>query len=711
MQVGIKVDGKILSELSENIPSSVFALNELIKNSYDAKANCVEISLNSRKKELVISDDGNGMSIETIENLFHIGHSEKKYGQLDKETQRRTQGSKGLGFLAIFRFGSNVVWDTKNLNNESLIFSVDFEYLKHLPNISEYKTDVRSSTKKNKGTQITVQLHEEGLRALKRDFEKEQDYQKIIHNFNEPEDFIVKIKKDGNFLNDSNAKNILEQNIQRCLFHVTYDTTTENLQFFRIDLEDDGKKNKKVQIKKLTFLSPKFKDENCKISLDLVIFFNPIRDEINKLFWGINDQLTPLTYVNSNLFQNYLLFDPSIRRSSQSARSLPQMIGFVNIFSEAIEFNSDRTQFLQDQLTDQIKNFLFEINGKIQDIGSEEKKRLLDIDFLKNQKLPSNYFEKTIDELRGNIKSSFSFKDRVEISRKDREVTYTAFGMKKLVAIIEEEVKNQEDDAAPKLQKAKITLKKSEDRIRIHSGQTTLTEYIESANSSAGDDVKAEVEIAVDGMKYPGNILPSIDFACEKKVIFSYHDAHFGLESRRLVLKFEEEGKRPIQGEKTKEKLLSLPVKSTYKVDYHPVVQNLINQINSLETEKYFEVLACSLRSLFELSADTISNSKNYSYVITEPKDLKKRVGEVIVWLTDTGNKRFITAFATRNKLSHDTMRNKFLSDKFSEAVGMTHLGAHKSGDKLKSKTDLQHAADYAAWFIFITNELMKDDQ
>ena len=38
-----KFSGSILKELSEKIPSVVIALNELIKNSYDAGANFVEI--------------------------------------------------------------------------------------------------------------------------------------------------------------------------------------------------------------------------------------------------------------------------------------------------------------------------------------------------------------------------------------------------------------------------------------------------------------------------------------------------------------------------------------------------------------------------------------------------------------------------------------------------------------------------------------------
>ena len=42
-RVPITVSGNILSELSEKIPNNIIALNELIKNSYDAKATKVKI--------------------------------------------------------------------------------------------------------------------------------------------------------------------------------------------------------------------------------------------------------------------------------------------------------------------------------------------------------------------------------------------------------------------------------------------------------------------------------------------------------------------------------------------------------------------------------------------------------------------------------------------------------------------------------------------
>ena len=112
MNTKIRVSGNIISELSEKIPSNIIALNELVKNSYDAGAKKVTIKLDSKNKKLTIIDDGCGMDEKEINTLFHISISTKKYGELN-EHNRYTQGSKGLGFLAVFKFGEHVVWETK----------------------------------------------------------------------------------------------------------------------------------------------------------------------------------------------------------------------------------------------------------------------------------------------------------------------------------------------------------------------------------------------------------------------------------------------------------------------------------------------------------------------------------------------------------------------------------------------------------------------
>ena len=110
-QVPITVAGNILSELSEKIPNNIIALNELIKNAYDACSPSVEITLDSESRLLTIRDYGIGMDTEGIKKLFHISSSDKKYGEIIsyKDTERLTQGSKGLGFLSVLDLGKKYI--------------------------------------------------------------------------------------------------------------------------------------------------------------------------------------------------------------------------------------------------------------------------------------------------------------------------------------------------------------------------------------------------------------------------------------------------------------------------------------------------------------------------------------------------------------------------------------------------------------------------
>ena len=139
-QVPITVAGNILSELSEKIPNNIIALNELIKNAYDAFSPSVDIILDSKSKTLTIRDYGIGMDTEGIKKLFHISSSEKQYGAVIAygDTQRLTQGSKGLGFLSVFRFGKKVYWKTAQ-NTQISEFTVDFDSLVTEYNITDNK--------------------------------------------------------------------------------------------------------------------------------------------------------------------------------------------------------------------------------------------------------------------------------------------------------------------------------------------------------------------------------------------------------------------------------------------------------------------------------------------------------------------------------------------------------------------------------------------
>ena len=160
----ITVSGNIISELSEKIPSNIIALNELIKNAYDAGASQVKISLNSSMKKLVIVDDGEGMDKADIDALFHISSSNKVYGSYNENYKRYTQGSKGLGFLSVFKFGRNVKWETKK--DKGYQFGLNYDDLNSQFDIAEYSIELAEDKNIAKGTKIEINVSEYNIRSL-----------------------------------------------------------------------------------------------------------------------------------------------------------------------------------------------------------------------------------------------------------------------------------------------------------------------------------------------------------------------------------------------------------------------------------------------------------------------------------------------------------------------------------------------------------------
>lgn len=102
----------------ESISSSTVAISELIKNSYDADAENVNVSFHLRSSNavstLIIKDDGQGMSEETVmRNWMQIGTDNKLQQGRTSKKNRVFTGAKGLGRLGIDRLCKKLVLYTK----------------------------------------------------------------------------------------------------------------------------------------------------------------------------------------------------------------------------------------------------------------------------------------------------------------------------------------------------------------------------------------------------------------------------------------------------------------------------------------------------------------------------------------------------------------------------------------------------------------------
>lgn len=105
-------------------------LAEMISNAYDADATFVDIKLieNDNNKQIIITDDGCGMSFEEINNSFLvIGRNRRKSDSQNiglTSKGRKVTGRKGLGKLAIFGIATHIEIQTVKDGKEN-IFAMD----------------------------------------------------------------------------------------------------------------------------------------------------------------------------------------------------------------------------------------------------------------------------------------------------------------------------------------------------------------------------------------------------------------------------------------------------------------------------------------------------------------------------------------------------------------------------------------------------------
>lgn len=99
----IKLDRHVLRQLGSQLygdTPSVIA--ELVANSYDADARNVWITIDTAANNVVVEDDGKGMSADDINNSFlNIGY-DKRDGKKTTDLGRKIMGRKGIGKLAAF---------------------------------------------------------------------------------------------------------------------------------------------------------------------------------------------------------------------------------------------------------------------------------------------------------------------------------------------------------------------------------------------------------------------------------------------------------------------------------------------------------------------------------------------------------------------------------------------------------------------------------
>lgn len=688
----IKVSGRIVSELSEKVPNYLVALNELIKNAYDSGSPSVSITLDTRNLSLVIVDKGKGMNLDDIRSLIHISKSNKEYARV-LENGRIVQGSKGLGFLSVFKFGSIVKWSTLDSEGVGRVFEFDYDSMINQEDITDYGIDIKEVDNLDHGTKIEITLDVKNGVSLSEYFGDEKNINKVIYSFT-PENFEVNMSIDDEHYTNKPGTNFTEILKDRQLFNIRFSTDDNQLQFYR--------GTHKLCCKKLDI-----KNDGFKVNLSLVAFSLRKNDKkkISSLYYNYFDELTPLIYINTNLFNNYDLFNPNIMLKVKFSNILNQQIGNIEIFSadKRLDFNSDRTNFIQNPFTDGIINFLKELNIEIQKQGSEIKPHLINQDFLTEDSIIiyENEAELNDDLYKKNIKPTFFFKNDVVITPNGtQEVNYKVFDFNKTVKL---EKKKSKIQNATKQLCAEIILTKSYDKIETNNGQIDLKKYISKITDSKGKTVSTdEVEVFVDGIK-SNWILGTIQDPRVLCIRYEYVDPDTKLCAAEVRLEFYN---KELKIRKPDDILIHNPIKNGYQLKNKMFTSKIVDQLNSIsDIEKYDAVVASALRSVYETAIDELQASGKYKTLLSQP-GLEDRVKKIIEYAHSNSNKILNTIDNATNLSYKNLHDNIYDSDNFVRDVRKCHRGAHKSMKYLKHE-DLRSIGQNLSYFLILIDFML----
>jgi len=130
MRKNFSIDARVILNLGrESIKDHTTALLELVKNSYDADATKVEIEIKcgNDKPFIRISDNGSGMTEDTVDNSWlRIGYSEKRKEKHTKSRRRKT-GEKGIGRISADRLGGILEMRTTAVNGVDFGLEVNWD--------------------------------------------------------------------------------------------------------------------------------------------------------------------------------------------------------------------------------------------------------------------------------------------------------------------------------------------------------------------------------------------------------------------------------------------------------------------------------------------------------------------------------------------------------------------------------------------------------
>ena len=138
---------RVIAHLGEDlIKDESIALLELVKNSYDAKATLCHVDFVfdvwGQLEQITVEDNGSGMDLETIENVWLVIGTDNKKKQLDSEIDGRVPlGEKGIGRLGVHKLGRRIHLFSKCSGSNEVYVDIDWSKLAESKDIDDFKVE------------------------------------------------------------------------------------------------------------------------------------------------------------------------------------------------------------------------------------------------------------------------------------------------------------------------------------------------------------------------------------------------------------------------------------------------------------------------------------------------------------------------------------------------------------------------------------------
>lgn len=181
------VDSALLQELGERLVTTPHvALAELVKNSYDADATEVRVTIRENEKggpEIEIRDNGCGMTLEQIKSFWmRIGNTHKEREQTSELFGRPLTGNKGIGRFCVRRLGTSVKLESTAKSGRKLEFNtLEIDWNKFIPGDDVSEVPVKGTSQTKTGDETGLKLTMTGHRRLEwRSLEDRRSYAYLL---------------------------------------------------------------------------------------------------------------------------------------------------------------------------------------------------------------------------------------------------------------------------------------------------------------------------------------------------------------------------------------------------------------------------------------------------------------------------------------------------------------------------------------------------